>query len=81
VTYPATSYRHPSPEEVVGILTRLGLTHVAAARLLCMDERTIRRYVRGDTIMHYPILHCLIHRQDGISVLPDSWREDWKRNH
>jgi len=72
--HPEQTYRHPSGAEVRALLTRLVLTHATAARLLSLDERTIRRYVRGDTTMPYPAVHCLISRRAGVSVQPGTWR-------
>jgi len=74
---PWQGYLHPSPEAVRSLLTRLGLTQAAAARLLCIDERTVRRYVSGQTIMHFPVLYTLIGRGAGIGVRPDSWRSEF----
>lgn len=41
-------FRVMSPGEFRRILARLGLSQVDAARLLGVNERTIRRYLQGD---------------------------------
>ena len=38
-----------NPDEFRQALERLGLTQVAAARLLCVEDRTARRWASGAT--------------------------------
>jgi hypothetical protein len=40
-------------------LDALGLTHAHAARILCVSERTLRRYVK-DAVPAGPLLQCLL---------------------
>jgi hypothetical protein len=70
-----SKYKHPAPDEVRAILRRLELTQRAAAELLCLDPRTIRRYVSGDTVMQFPVVFTLICRVSGIKLEPGDWRQ------
>jgi hypothetical protein len=40
-----------TPNQLRTVLARLGLSQRAAARLLGIDERTMRKYVAGDLVI------------------------------
>lgn len=48
-----------TPVEIQARLDDLGLSQVAGARLLGVDDRTMRRWVAGDRIMPEPAVRLL----------------------
>ena len=48
-----------TPAELIAILDRLGLTQIRASQCLGVDDRTMRRWMKGDAAVPEPVARIL----------------------
>lgn len=60
-----------TPDELKATINKLGLSQVQFARVIRMDDRSVRRLIAGDRAISGPV-------QRLVEALLDGWRpKDW----
>lgn len=57
--YPNAKEHNPDPAYIRQLLSDAGLSQVAAAKILGVSDRHMRRYVAGNVPCPYPVQFCL----------------------
>ncbi|HET9864074.1 MAG TPA: hypothetical protein VFP37_11565 [Steroidobacteraceae bacterium] len=70
---PDAANHNPDPEYIRSLIERANLTHRAAARLVGIDERSLRYQLKGEKVIPYSTQYCLeVLARGGVADQPQS---------
>ena len=70
-----SEFQPPTPNELRALLKKWGATQRGAASVLCVNDRTMRRWMSGEARMTYTALYVLAHQLSGKTISASDWRD------